>query len=590
MSEQYKMIILILLSVPFFTTNLNSQEINLSAAVDRNVISLDEPITFTVTVSGNIARVPKPKLPPIDDFDIFSQGTSRNITFINGKISSSINYTYSLIPKKTGKFTIGSCELTVKGNTFKTEPIDIEVTKETKKVQKGREQKSIFPFEEKKGIKRGVNIFIKTSVNKKTVYIGEELILTFKLFNTANLVAQPQYIPAETKGFWKEDMGKEKRSTEIIDGRVYEVVELNYALFPLTSGKLKIGEAQLNCVIDDFTGDPFSFGFRSGTKKKLVSDPITINVLPLPPEPADFSGAVGAFEIYATLDKDTTEQNEPITLITTITGCGNLRDIESPEIKIPGFRIYDSGSEVKTYESRGELTEKRIFKTILVPNRSGDFEIQGFSFTFFNPKKAQYITTNTKRLVFKVLPGEGGSEHDRFFGKGDVKVVGKDINFIKTESRLKNEALLGSTKYFLMVNILLLGAFLWIFISQGVKERMKSKEDILRKRGALSSALKVMEKAKREARRGDVKEAYELLHRAILQFFADKCNLSVWGTTEDEIKYHLREKRISNGIEKEISLLLEECNKARYSKERPDRVQFTKDVECTIKLLKSLKL
>ncbi|MCK4234449.1 hypothetical protein KAX75_08475, partial [candidate division WOR-3 bacterium] len=87
-----------------------------------------------------------------------------------------------------------------------------------------------------------------------------------------------------------------------------------------------------------------------------------------------------------------------------------------------------------------------------------------------------------------------------------------------------------------------------------------------------------------------VKEAYELLHRAILQFFADKCNLSVWGTTEDEIKYHLREKRISNGIERKLSSLLEACNRARYSKEKPDGVQFKKDIENTIKLLKSLKL
>jgi hypothetical protein len=157
--------------------------------------------------------------------------------------------------------------------------------------------------------------------------------------------------------------------------------------------------------------------------------------------------------------------------------------------------------------------------------------------------------------------------------------------------RLKNQGNpLGEIKYFLLVNFLLLSAFLWILISVGVKERMKSKEDILRKRGALGKALKIIGKAKKEERKGKVEEAYELLHRAIIQFFADKCNLSVWGTTEGEIKYHLREKGISDEIERKLSFLLEACNRARYSKEKIEGAQFTKDVESTIKLLKGLRL
>lgn len=582
--KKYNILIIMIFPFLFVAVNLHPQEINLSASVDRNVVALGEAITLTVTVSGNIVRIPKPKLPSLNDFDIYSQGTSRNISFINGKISSSIGYNYSLVPKKTGKFTIGSCEIKVKDKTFRTEPIEIEVVKETKKV-------FTIPFGERpqKEIKSGADIFIKTYVNKKTVYTGEEIILTFKFYSNVPLLSQSEYIPPETKGFWKEDMGKEKQSREIINGREYQVVEINYALFPLTSGKLKIGGAKLNCVIDNIFRDPFSFGFRRGTKKNLVSDPITINVLPLPSSPSDFSGAVGEFEISVKLDKDRTEQNEPITVLTTIEGAGNLRDIELPKIKMLGFRIYDSGQEVKTYESGGKLIEKKLFKMLIIPNRSGDFEIPERSFTFFSPKKARYVTSITKKLAFKVIPGEGG-ESSRLFDKGDIEVLGKDIHFIKITDRLKNESLLSDVKYFLLINVLLLGAFLWILISQGVKERMKSKEDILRKRGALGSALKLIEKAKKEAKRNNIKEAYELLHRAILQFFADKFNLSVWGTTEDEIKSHMREKEIGGEIELELSLLLETCNRARYSKEQPALEEFNKDVESTIKLLKHLKL
>ncbi len=587
----FKRIILFLLLMWLIPIHICSQEINFSAAIDRNVISPGESVTLTVIVSGNIAKVPKPKLPRLDEFDIYSQGSSRNISFVNGKISSSITYNYSLVPKKIGKFTIGSCELIVKGKTFRTESIEIEVTKEITRVQKGKGKSfTILPGgRPQRDVEDGVTIFIKTFTDKKTVYVGEELILTFKLHTTVNLVAQPQYIPPETKDFWKEDMGKEKQYQKVIDGRNYEIVELNYALFPLTTGELTISGAQLNCVIDNFRGDPFSFSFRNGTKKKLESVPITINVLPLPLAPDGFSGAVGDFEIFTKLDKKKVEQNEPITVITTIEGDGNLRDIEDPKIKMLGLKVYESGSEVKTFEKSGKLIEKKVVETMIIPNRTGDFEIPEMSFTFFNPRKKEYITKRTHKLLFTVLPQDGGS--GRFLGKGDVEVVGKDIHFLKTMHRLKNQGNpLGEIKYFLLVNFLLLGVFLWIFISQGVKERMKSKEHILRKRGALGKALKIIEKAKKETRKGEVKEAYELLHRAILQFFADKCNLSVWGTTEDEIKYHLREKGIRDEIERKLSLLLKTCNRARYSKEKTDGAQFTKDVESTIKLLKNLRL
>ncbi len=591
MREKYAVAVFILLSILFLTVKLIAQEINLTAAVDRNVVSQDETITLTITVSGNIAKIPKPKLPKLDDFDIYSKGTSRSFSFVNRKISSATNYTYSIVPKKTGKFTIGSCEITVKGNTFKTEPIEIEVVGGAAK-PRGTEQKEkyVTPERVQAGTKGTDEIFIKTFVSKKTVYTGEELILTFKLYSRVNLVSQPQYIPPETKGFWKEDMGKEKQSREVINGREYQVVELNYALFPLTSGKKTISGAQLNCVINKFRTDPFSFGFSSGVKKKLVSNPIAIDVLPLPSSPANYSGAVGDFKIYSSIDADTTKQNEPITVITTITGDGNLRNIEMPEIKIPGFRIYESGSEVKISGVGRKLTEKKVFTTMLLSSRSGDFEVPELSFTYFSPKKKKYITKSTQRLSFTVLPGEGASESGRFFGKGEVEVVGKDIHFIKTEAGLKNEALLGNLKYFFIVNIILLGTFIWIFISQGVKERMKLKEDIVRKKSALRNALKIIEKARREAKKDNIKEAYELLHRSILQFFADRSNLSAWGTTEVEIKAYLREVGIGDKTEQEFSLLLEACNKARFSKEKPDGVQFMKDVERTIKLLKGLRL
>ena len=576
-----------------------SQEINLSASVDKNVVSLGDVVTLTVTVSGNVANVPKPVLPPLKNFDIYSQGTSRNISFINGRVSSSISYTYSLLPKTTGTFTIASCTLKVKGKTFTTQPIEIEVTKgvpgKSKRTTKGKSNVQIFnfPFEEKprKQIKRGNDVFIKTSVNKRTAYKGEEIILTFKLYSNVSFLSQPEYIPPETKNFWKEAMGKEKRSTEILNGKQYETIELKYALFPLTTGKLTIGRATLNCVIDNFMSDPFSFDFSPGVKKHLVSEPITINVLPLPSPPPNFSGAVGNFHIEAHLNQNSTKQNEPITLITTIRGNGNLRNVEMPEVSIPGFKIYDSGAQVKTGVTGNLLTETKIFKTILIPTRSGKFEIPELPFVYFDPKKGAYRTLTTKTLNFTVSPGKSETSTERIFTSGNVEELGRDINYIKTPSHLKNEAnLFGSLKYLFLMNGLIFVAFLWVFASQQIKENMKLKKDIIRKRTALGNALKVVKQAEQKAKTGKVREGYELLHKAILQFFADKFNMSIWGTTEDDIRYHLQQMGTKQETINEVFLLIGNCNRARYSKETLKIENFNKDAAKTITLLKTIKV
>ncbi len=583
--------------IGFFGVNLYSQEVNLTAAVDRNVVSLNEPVLLTVTVSGNIAKVPKPELPSLDNFDIYSKGTSRNISFINGKVSSSISYNYSLMPKKIGKFTIAGCKIKLKRKTFESQPIEIEVTKESKQPkvtgQRPKGQNFTFPFEEKrqKVVNPTNEIFIKTYVDKKDVYVGEEVILTFKLYSNAHLLTQPEYIPPKTEGFWKEDMGKEKQTREVVNGVEYQVIKLNYALFPLSTGKLTIGEAKLNCVIDNPLSDPFGFGFGGGTKRNLVSKPITVNVRPLPPAPVDFSGAVGNFNINARLDKNETKQNEPVTVTTTITGCGNLRNVDKPEIKIPGFRVYESGQEVTTSVSKGKIMENKVFKTILIPNRCGDFEIQGFNFVFFDPAKQKYQTETSGSLNFKVLPGQGEKGTERLFGKREVELLGKDIHFIKTMARLRNESnIWGDVKYLLLANGILLCTLFFLFVSYGVKERLKSKEDILRRKDALGNALKLINKAKSEIKGNNIKEAYALLHKAILQFFADKLNLSIWGITEEELKLKLKEKGIADNIKNEISTLLETCNRARYSIETLNKRNLLEDINRTARLLRRLKL
>src|SRR5690554_1253370 len=72
------------------------------------------------------------RLPDIPDFEILfgpSTSTSFSQRTINGKTTSerSVTYTYILVPKKTGNFTIEPASINVKGSNYQYNSISIEM-------------------------------------------------------------------------------------------------------------------------------------------------------------------------------------------------------------------------------------------------------------------------------------------------------------------------------------------------------------------------------------------------------------------------------------------------------------------------------
>ena len=113
-----------------FTHNyVYAQNISISASVDKNVLSMTDQLLLQVTASGDISSIPQPNIPPTPGFAVYSSGRSQNISIVNGKISSSVVFNYILAPNAPGKYTIASITLTHKNQTYKTDPINIEVTK-----------------------------------------------------------------------------------------------------------------------------------------------------------------------------------------------------------------------------------------------------------------------------------------------------------------------------------------------------------------------------------------------------------------------------------------------------------------------------
>jgi hypothetical protein len=115
------------------------------------------------------------KAPEFEDFDVLagpSVSTGHSVQFINGKQSSSYNctYTFVLMPRESGTFTIGSASIVVDGKSYTTKPQLVEVIDE-KPGASGTGKTTSAP--ESRVAKD--DIFIRFKLSSTDLYKGESL-------------------------------------------------------------------------------------------------------------------------------------------------------------------------------------------------------------------------------------------------------------------------------------------------------------------------------------------------------------------------------------------------------------------------------
>lgn len=90
----YKTAIL-LLSILFITQNVWSQKFYVKASAKE----VPQNYTFDITYTVENGDVDDFKAPKFDNFDTYGPSQSQNINVINGRVSKSISFTYTLQPK-----------------------------------------------------------------------------------------------------------------------------------------------------------------------------------------------------------------------------------------------------------------------------------------------------------------------------------------------------------------------------------------------------------------------------------------------------------------------------------------------------------
>ncbi|HZW38981.1 MAG TPA: BatD family protein [Ignavibacteriaceae bacterium] len=546
------------------------------AEVNANRISTDDQLQVSFTFYGkNVNDVKNFQAPNFKGFQVLMGPSLSTMTqYVNGVVSASKGFTYYLKPLSPGKIIIGSASITYNGNPYKTKPIDVEVVKGS--VQPQKQQQDNTQYEDVSD-----DIFMRATVDKNTVYNGEQVTLTYKLYSRLRFAANmsisklPFY-----QGFWTEEIETPQRiqfNTEVYNGKQYMVGTLKKAaLFPNQSGKLKLLPFEITVPVEvrkkrqNRSNDPFErffddsfFGMTETVEQKIRSNEITINVLPLPDKnvPASFKGAVGEFTLKSTLDKKQPLTNEPLILKLEIAGQGNIKLIETPELHLStGIDQYDP-KESEDIVKGEYIAGTKIIEYYLVPRTIGEKTIPSIEFSYFDPSQKKYVTLSSPEYPINVQKG------NKEYVDNNTEELGNDIKGIKdgeTALKLRGSYIFNNPAYWLS-GVLPALALAFFVIKKRKYEKFRA--DIVRFKytQAEKIARKKLKNAEILMKNNDPEGFYTEISQALYGYLEDKFHINQAEFTLEKALNLLEENKIADSIRNEVKDSIEKCEFIRFA-------------------------
>ena len=415
-------------------------QIKFSATASPQNAGIDDYITIRF-IAQNAHAADGMNIPNLKDFKIISgpMQESGSNTINNMDAGSFIGISYIVQPKHKGRISLGCATISVAGKKYRSNALTINISN----ISSGNNNQqspmaAIDPFEDQQPataefkdyvLKPGENIPDKVSRNmllrvetdKTTVYEGEPVLATYKLYtrlkSESSLSKNPSF-----NGFSVVDLlqpDNNPYTKETLNGKEYNVYTIRKAqLYPLQAGTATLDPAILDNKISfikysgtnssgAYTIDPNSLVTENVS---LSSKPVIITVKPLPDagKPSSFKGAVGTFRMESSLEKNSFSTDETGKLIITIGGAGNMQLMTTPDVQWPKeIEAFDAKTTDNIDKTIVPLAGSKTFEIPFALQAPGTYKIPGIQYSYFDPAAGAYKTLSTPEISFTVTKGTG---------------------------------------------------------------------------------------------------------------------------------------------------------------------------------------
>lgn len=495
-----------------------------------------------------------------------------SVSTVNG-VKPLRNTVYTLEAVRPGRFMIPGAAITVDGKTVRSNNAIVEVISKEEAVKKFNRDNGLNNSDyflrpgENAYEKIRQNLFVKVLVDKKSCYVGEPVLATFKLYSRleskSDIIKNPGFY-----GFTVYDMVNltdKQVTTENVNGKTFDVHTIRKVqLYPLQEGLFTIDAMQVKNkvefsrsavnkkteqeIVEGVLGSGDDEIPTEGTEvfeTDITTEPVAITVRPLPEKnrPGSFSGATGHFSITAAVINDRLAKNEQGFFEITITGKGNFIQLDAPTVLWP--------SEIEGFEptvkdvfdkTKMPLSGSRTFRYPFVCASPGKWQLPPVSFSFFDTDSNNYRTISTKNVNVVV-----SNEIKKELLTGEPKISIAE----KSEKAARAAGII-------VVVLVLLILLYWAF------KKKEPEKIMLQQQPALPSVESLLEPA-HAALETNGNEFYSTLHSIIWKFAREQFGLSGSEMNKQQLAAKMNGAGADTELSENLFQILEECEARMFT-------------------------
>jgi len=383
----------ILFLMLLLTLPLSLMAARVRAVADRDRLGSNESLQLELRVKGSADD--EPDLSPLEaDWEILGRSQSSQVQIVNGDFSRSTVYSLTLMPRREGNLTIPS----VCFGSNCTVPLPIRVT----------------AADSASGGAGGAKLMLESEIAPEKGVSQGQILLTVRLLRRVDLLQgsltepQPTGVAAVVR-----KLGEDRNFETHRDGRLYQVIERSYAIFPQSSGTLEIPPLRFDGEISRGHSHFDLLGGR-GERVRRTSRLLKVEV---EPPPADLGGRPWLPARSLRLDDDwqggvrKLTAGEPATRTLTLTAEG-LQAAQLPELKLgvpDGFKSYPDQPSRKDETGAAGITGVLQQKIALVPTRPGRYRLPPVDIDWWDVSARKWRRAHLDPVELQVAPATGAA-------------------------------------------------------------------------------------------------------------------------------------------------------------------------------------
>lgn len=360
---------------------------------DRDRMNAGQSLHLELRIEGDPDS--DPDLSALErDWEVLGRSQSTQLQIVNGDFNRSLVYSLTLMPRREGEVPIPS--ICVGSDCSMPLPITVMAAGAPSAAGKN------------------APVMLEAEVDAKQVISQGQLLYKVRLLHRGDLLqgslSEPQ--PAGVEAVVQK-LGEDRKYQTRRGGRLYQVIERDYAIFPQAGGTLRIPPLQFDGAVAGNPSrlDPFG---RRGERLRLSSDAVQVEVMPPPADPAGRTWLPArSLRLNDDWQGKTVQLTvgEPATRTLTVAVEGQqAAQLPELQVKAPdGFKTYPDQPDRQDHPSEEGITGVLQQKIALVPTRPGRYRLPAMALDWWDVTSGQWRQARFAPVDIEVGPEAGAA-------------------------------------------------------------------------------------------------------------------------------------------------------------------------------------